>query len=108
MMVVGILTTYGVRQPDGSCLSAGATYGFPPRAVRGDGTTVHFPTSSIPATIVPSEDKRTCESHPSISVGVRRDSSTAMGRIEGLRVVYEYRQAEYEVLLPYSLTVDPR
>ena len=110
LTILGILTTYGVRQPDGSCLSSGATYGFPPTAVRADGTTVPFPTRSVPGTIVPSEDKRACESHPSVSVGVRRDSSMAISRIgiEGLRVIYEHLGAEYEVLLPYSLAVDPR
>lgn len=108
LTILGILATYGMRQQDGSCLSAGASYGFPPTAVSADGATVQFPTRSVPGTIVPSEENRTCESHPSVSVGVRRDLSTATGRIEGLRVRYEYRGAEYEVLLPDSLAVDPR
>jgi|SRR5712691_1425622 len=74
--VLAIVATYGVEWPDGSCLAAGASYGFPPTAVRQDGTTYEFPTREIVGAVVPSERHRTCASHPSISVGVRCTGGT--------------------------------
>jgi hypothetical protein len=108
LTILGVLMTYGVPQPDGSCLSAGGSYDFPPTAVRADGTKLQFASGAVRGAIVPAQRDRTCETHPSVSVGVRRETGTATGRIEGLRVVYEHGGAEYEVLLPYTLTVDSK
>jgi hypothetical protein len=67
-----------------------ASYGFPPTAAQRDGTTSDFLRHEIVGAIVPSERHRTCASHPSISVGIRR---TGVGSA---------------VALPWSLTVEPK
>lgn len=108
LTIMGVLMTYGIRHQDGSCSSGGATDGFPPTVVRADGTTVEYPSGPVPGAIVPARGDRTCETHPSVSVGVRRDANTETGRIEGLRLRYEHRGADYEVLLQWSLTVERR
>jgi hypothetical protein len=106
--ILAIVATYGLESPDGSCLAAGATYGFPPTAAQQDGTTYEFPTREIVGAVVPSERHRTCASHPSISVGVRRTGGADLGGIEAIRVRYEHAGVDYEVVLPWSLTVDPK
>jgi hypothetical protein len=106
--ILAIVATYGLESPDGSCLAAGATYGFPPTAAQRDGTTYEFPTREIVGTVVPSERHRTCASHPSISVGVRRIGGADLGGIEALRVRYEHAGVDYEVVFPWSLTVGPK
>jgi hypothetical protein len=103
-----VIRAVNLESPDGSCLAAGATYGFPPTAAQRDGTTYEFPTREIVGTVVPSERHRTCASHPSISVGVRRTGGADLGGIEALRVRYEHAGVDYEVVFPWSLTVGPK
>ncbi len=79
IVVLAIVATYAVERPDGSCLAAGATYGFPPSAPQPDGTT--YPTHEIVGVVVPSERNRTCTTHPAISVGVRRIEGTDPGGV---------------------------
>lgn len=105
--VLGIVTTYGFEHPDGSCVAAGATYGFPP-TTQLDGETVEFPKREIAGTVVLSESGRTCASHPSITVGVRLASGGDPGQIEAVRVTYEHGGGDYELLLPSSLTVETK
>jgi hypothetical protein len=106
--ILAIVTTYGLELPDGSCLAAGATYGFPPTAARQDGTTYEFPTREIVGAVVPPERQSTCASHPSISVGVRRTGGSDLGGIEAVRVRYEHAGVDYEAMLPWSLTLKPK
>jgi hypothetical protein len=97
--ILAIVATDGLDGPDGSCLAAGATDGFPPTAAQ-DGTTSEFLRHEIVGAIVPSERHRTCASHPSISVGVRRTGGTHLTGIEGVRLRYERAGVDSEVVLP--------
>jgi len=106
--VLAIVATYGVERPDGSCLAAGTSYGFPPSAPQPDGTTYEYPTHEIVGIVVPSDRSRTCTTHPSISVGVRRTAGTDPGGFEAVRVRYEHAGVDYEVVLPWSLTLEPK
>lgn len=106
--VLAIAATYGLERPDGSCLAAGATYGFPPTAAEEDGKIVEFPRREIVGAVVPFEGHRSCTSHPSISVGVRHTGAADFGRIEAVRVRYEHAGVDYELVLPWSLTVEPK
>ena len=106
--VLAIVATYGVERPDGSCLAAGTSYGFPPSAPQPDGTTYEYPTHEIVGIVVPSDRSRTCTTHPSISVGVRRTAGTDPGGFEAVRVRYEHAGVVYEVVLPWSLTLEPK
>jgi hypothetical protein len=106
--VLAIVATYGVERPDGSCLAAGGNYGYPPTAAEPDGTTYEFPTHQIVGVIVPSERNRTCTKHPVISVGVRRRGGPDPSGIEAIRVRYEHAGIAYEVVLPWSLSVEPK
>lgn len=106
--VLAIAATYGVERPDGSCLAAGTNYGYPPTAAQPDGTTYEYPTHEIVGVVVPSERSRTCTTHPSISVGVRRTEGTDPGGFEALRVRYEYAGVDYEDVLPWSLILEPK
>jgi len=106
--VLAIVATYGVERPDGSCLAAGATYGFPPSAPQPDGTTYEYPTHEIVGIVVPSDRSRTCTTHPSISVGIRRTEGADPGGFDAVRVRYEHAGVDYEDVLPWGLTVEPK
>ena len=106
--VLAIVATYGVERADGSCLAAGANYGYPPSAPQPDGTTFEYPTHEIVGVIVPSERNRTCTTHPVISVGVRRTGAVDLGGFDAVRVRYEHTGVDYEVVLPWSLSVEPK
>ncbi len=106
--ILAIVATYGVEWPDGSCLAAGANYGYPPSATQPDGTTYEYPTHEIVGVIVPPEPNRTCTTHPVISVGVRRTGAADHGGFDAVRVRYEHAGVDYEVVLPWSLTIEPK
>lgn len=106
--ILAIVATYGVERPDGSCLAAGGNFGYPPTAAEPDGKTYEYATHQIVGVIVPSERNRTCTTHPVISVGVRRRGGPDPSGIEAIRVRYEHAGIAYEVLLPWSLTVEPK
>jgi len=106
--ILAIVATYGVEWPDGSCLAAGANYGYPPNATQPDGTTYEYPTHEIVGVIVPSERNRTCTTHPVISVGVRRTGAADLGGFDAVRVRYEHAGVDYEDVLPWGLTVEPK
>jgi hypothetical protein len=106
--ILAIVATYGVERPDGSCYAAGTNYGYPPSAPQPDGTTYEYPTHEIVGVIVPSERNRTCTTHPVISVGVRRTGAADLGGFDAVRVRYQHAGVDYEDVLPWGLTVEPK
>lgn len=105
LVILGILATYGVRRADGTCTSGGAVLGFPPKQ---DGEGPPYPSREIGGASVPAQQSRTCENHPAITVGVRRESGSQEGGIRAIRLRYEHAGTEYETILPWSLVIEPR
>ena len=69
--VLAIVATYGSSGLTDRVWPRGRRTAFPDRGKAG-WPTYEFPTREIVGAVVPSERNRTCASHPSISVGVRR------------------------------------
>jgi hypothetical protein len=97
--VVGVVLGYPVLQTDGRCLSTGTLEidRFPPAG--------RITTNDVRGTVLPAAERRTCENNPTIVVGIRRASDSSVGLIASVRVLYEYQDTVFELMLPQSLEV---
>lgn len=98
--VLGLVLNNAVLRPDGTCLSYGIRTGraFPPPEV---------PTRAVKGDVLAAAVDQPCVNHPSVLVGVRRPADSALGVIDALRMLYQYRGTTYELVLPFTLEVRP-
>ena len=99
--VLGLVLNNSVLQADGTCLAyAGARYAFsfPPPGI---------PTREVEGAVLEAAHGKTCISHTSVLVGVRRPPDSSAGRIDALRMLYVHEGSTYELVMLHSLDVCP-